>query len=100
MIVAPATVAFGTRRVGTTRTINVPITNNGPGVLNIGTVSIVSGPFTVARGTCGATLAAGRTCKLLVTFAPLLRRAYNGQLRILSNATVSPKTVGLTGTGN
>ncbi|MBI4934230.1 MAG: choice-of-anchor D domain-containing protein [Actinobacteria bacterium] len=98
VMVLPATTDFGTRRVGTTRTQAVRITNQGPGVLTIGTPT-ATGRFTVNRGTCGATLAVGRSCKLNVTFAPNAVGPTSGTLTVPSNAVGNPRTAGLTGTG-
>jgi len=77
----PNTVAFGARRVGQTRTQTVRITNQGPGALVIGTPT-ATGPFTVTRGNCPASLAAGRNCSLNVSFLPTVRGAATGTLTV------------------
>jgi hypothetical protein len=98
VMVLPATVDFGSRRVGATRSQSVRITNQGPGVLTIGTPT-ATGRFSVNRGSCGATLAVGRSCNLNVTFAPNAVGPASGTLTVPSNAVGNPRTAGLTGTG-
>jgi hypothetical protein len=98
VMVLPATIDLGRQRVGTTRTQAVRITNQGPGVLTIGTPT-ATGRFSVNRGSCGATLAVGRSCNLNVTFAPNAVGPTSGTLTVPSNAVGNPRTAGLTGTG-
>jgi hypothetical protein len=95
----PTTVSFGTQRLTNTKTVSVQLNNQGPGVLQLGTVTTSGAPFTVSRGDCGATLAAGRSCKLSVTFRPTATGAITGTLTVNSNAVNSPTTATLTGTG-
>ena len=54
VMVTPATVAFGTRVVGTTRTVNIRVSNNGPGnlVFAANPLSLPAGPFTATMGNC------------------------------------------------
>ena len=98
VMVLPATVNFGPRRVGTARSQSVRITNQGPGVLTIGNPT-ATGRFSVNRGSCGATLAVGRSCTLNVTFAPNAVGPASGTLTVPSNAVSNPRTAGLTGPG-
>jgi Ca2+-binding RTX toxin-like protein len=92
-------VAFGTQRLNNTKTVSVQLNNQGPGVLQLGTVTVSGAPFTVSRGDCGATIAAGRSCKLSVTFRPTSAGAITGMLTVNSNAVNNPTTATLTGTG-
>ena len=98
---APTTVNFGRRTIGTTRTQAVKLTNNGPGVVTFGPFPVLAttGPFTAAMGTCGTTLAVGRSCNLSVSFTPTVVGPVTGTLKVTSNAVGSPLTVSLTGTG-
>ena len=70
---AATAIPFGTRRIGTTRTQNVTVTNQGPGPLLIDAINVIqpiTGPsqFTATRGTCTAPVAVGRSCRLSVTY--------------------------------
>ena len=98
ILTMPASVNFGTRRVGTIRSQDVRITNQGPGPLLISSVS-ATGPFTVTLGNCLASLPVGRSCKLSVTFTPPGAGTSLGVLTVVSNAEGRPHTAALTGTG-
>ena len=94
----PSTLTFAAQAVGTTSASQaVSLTNNGPGTLNIGPIA-ASGDFGFSSS-CGATLAAGSTCTIGVTFMPVAIGARTGSLSISTNATGSPHTVALSGTG-
>jgi Ca2+-binding RTX toxin-like protein len=98
VMVIPETTDFGTRRIGTSRTQSIRVTNNGPGVLSITSVSATS-PFTATRGNCPANLAVGRSCNLSATFTPTTVGPVAATLTVISNATVGTRVVALTGTG-
>ena len=95
----PATFSFGAQRTNANRNDTVQITNQGPGALVISNVTTSGGVFTATRGNCPASLAAGRNCKLNVTFRPLLRQSYTGTLTLTSNASNNPTVTTLTGSG-
>jgi hypothetical protein len=103
-ITLPATTDFGRRATGSTRVQNVRLTNNGPVALLLAATNPVTttGQFTATLGTCPvapATLAAGRSCNLSVTYRPTSVGPVTGSLTVTSNAVSSPTTVALTGTG-
>jgi hypothetical protein len=59
-----------------------------------------TGDYSTSRGTCpanGATLAAGSSCTLNVTFAPSATGTRTGTLSLTNDATQLPLTVSLTG---
>ena len=74
----------------------VTITNPGAAA----TVSSISatGPYTETN-TCGASIAAGGSCTVSVTFAPTTGGAAPGSLSVATSAPGSPLTVALSGTG-
>ena len=98
-VTMPTTFSFGARRINADRTEKVVVTNQGPGALVITNVTTSGAPFTATRGDCPASLAAGRSCKLNVTFRPLLRQSYTGTLTLTSNASNNPTVTTLTGSG-
>ncbi|KAB7741891.1 choice-of-anchor D domain-containing protein [Nostocoides sp. F2B08] len=99
-ITIPATVDFGRRAVGTTRTQSVRVRNNGPVALTFPTNPLITtGPFTATMGNCPASLAVGRQCNLSVSFTPAAVGPVNGTLTVGSNAVGAPHSVGLTGIG-
>jgi subtilase family serine protease len=77
----------------------VTLSNTGTGVLNISSIA-TTGDFAVSSNTCGSTLAAGKNCKIKVTFTPTQVGTRTGALNITDNAAGSPQSVSLTGTGS
>jgi hypothetical protein len=59
----------------------------------------VTAPFSRAGGTCGATLAAGTTCTINVTYSPAAVGPSSGSVTITANVAVAGSPVSLTGTG-
>jgi hypothetical protein len=100
-------VSFGNVVTGTTsgsRTLT--LTNSGTGAANtiavaVATTSTPTTPNQFARlgGTCGATLAAGASCTITVTFSPTTAGAKTGTVTITANVTVAGSPVALSGTG-
>lgn len=98
---SPTSLTFGNVVVGATSVgKNVTVTNTGTATLNITNIA-TSGDFGQATSTkpCGSTLAPGKSCKIKVTFTPTQVGARTGTLTITDNATGSPQTVSLSGTG-
>lgn len=79
----------------------VTVTNVSAITLTLSSISSV-GPFVVTANTCPlapATLAAGASCTVSVTYEPTAVATQTGTLTITSNATNSPNTTGLTAVG-
>ena len=103
---APTSLTFGSQLLNTTSAAQtVTLTNTGTGPLTIVSIA-ASGDFAASPGAtpCPITppatpLAAGASCTISVTFMPTATGARTGTLTITDNATGSPHTVGLTGTG-
>jgi hypothetical protein len=94
----PTSLTFPTQIVFTnSKTQAVTLDNTGLGILSISEVA-VTGPFTQTNN-CGSTVAAGRNCTLTVTFRPTTAGPITGTLSITDNASLSPQTVSLQGTG-
>jgi hypothetical protein len=67
--------------------------------VTISSISITNGPYTETNN-CPASLAAGASCSVSVTFAPVVvGNGQTGTLTINSNAPSSPNTVALTANG-
>ncbi|RCG27078.1 choice-of-anchor D domain [Sphaerisporangium album] len=95
---SPGSLSFASRAVGSTSPAQaVTVTNTGTGTANLGAIA-TTGDFAQTK-TCGATLAAGASCTVSVTFTPTATGARTGTLSIASNAPGSPLTVALSGTG-
>jgi hypothetical protein len=100
--IAPLTVTFGNVQIAATA-FSGPIVltiTSGP-VTFTGTPSL-SGPnaadFAVASNTCTGTVSAA-SCQSVVSFTPSLVAAESATLTYTDNATGSPQTVALTGSG-
>jgi hypothetical protein len=95
----PASLSFGTVAVDTISTAKpVTLKNTGTATLDITSV-VPSTGFAISTTTCGSTLAVGKTCKVSVTFDPTALGAQTGTLSFTDNATGSPQSVSLSGTG-
>jgi hypothetical protein len=97
----PASLSYGNVAMGTTSAKSVTIKNGGTTSLTISSVT-GSGPYTVApSGTtpCPATLAAGKSCTVTVTFAPQVSGTIIGGITVLDNASVSTQIMNATGVG-
>jgi FG-GAP repeat/Abnormal spindle-like microcephaly-assoc'd, ASPM-SPD-2-Hydin len=90
---------FGDEAIsGTSGAKAVTVENTGTVTLDISNIG-ASAEFEISGNTCGATLAARKTCKVSVTFAPTQFGAVTGTLTFTDNALSSPQTVTLSGTG-
>ena len=99
-VLTPTSLDFGSQLVTTPSSPAKTITlkNNGNLVLNI--TSITSSGDFAETNTCGASLPAGMTCTISVTFTPTAMGARTGTITVTDNANGSPRTVPLTGTGS
>lgn len=95
---APGSLDFGNQATGTTSTARVvTLSNGGTGALAISAVNATGG-FAVSHN-CGASLAAGASCALSVTFSPAALGTVAGTLSVTSNAVGSPHAATLSGVG-
>ena len=97
--ITPGSLTFSSQTVNTTSAPQtLTLTNNGNATLNI--TSIVStGDYGITANACGSTLAAGANCTLGVTFTPTATGTRTGTIKYTDDATGSPQTISLTGTG-
>jgi hypothetical protein len=88
--------------VGTTSAAqSVTLTNTGTATLNITGIGLAgtnSGDFS-ETSTCGSSVAAGANCSIGVTFAPTATGSRSASVFISDNASGSPQTISLSGTG-
>jgi len=97
-----ASLAFGSQAVNSTTPTPKTVTmkNNLVGTLN-GISIAASGNYSLpASGTpCGATLSAGATCIISVTFDPTANGSIDGAVTVTYTGAYSPQEIKLTGTG-
>jgi hypothetical protein len=90
---------FSTVRVGTKSSARtVTLTNHLSTALTIAPVTASTG-FAVASNTCGASIGAGASCTVGVTFSPTATGPVTGTLTFTDSAVTSPQVVTLSGTG-
>src|SRR5260370_21942134 len=91
--------AFGVHVLGTTSTSrNVVLSNTGTTTLVISKI-VASGDFTIPTNTCGSSLAPKTSCTISVAITPTAVGTRIGTLTINDNASGSPHSVSLSGTG-
>ena len=100
-----ASLNFGTQLVGTPSAAQTEtVTNSGTANLAISTVTIGganAGDFAKSTDTCsGASVAPSGTCSVGVTFTPAIGGVRTASLTFADNATGSPQSVSLSGSGN
>ena len=94
---SPSSLTFASQALNTTSASKpVTVTNTGTASASISAVS-VTGEF-LQTNNC-STLAAGASCTVNVSFRPTASGTRTGSVTITSNATNSPTTIGLSGTG-
>ena len=101
--IAPPAENFGNVPVGTTSVAKlIYLSNYQSTTLTINQIAVTTpSAFAISGETCGATLASGATCSVSVTATPTTLGAIpTGTLTITSNASNSPLTVALSGTGS
>ncbi len=95
----PDSLTFSGVTVGTTSAVQtVTLANSGNEALTINGIQI-SGGYTQTNN-CPASLAAGSTCAINVTFAPTVSGSSNGTITITDNIGGGSQTVPLTGVGS
>jgi hypothetical protein len=91
-----------TANTGTTSSAqNVTLSNTGTAALNITGLSITGNGASDFNQTnnCGSTLAISGSCSISVTFTPASAAKFSATLSVADNASGSPHTTTLTGTG-
>jgi hypothetical protein len=96
----PTSLSFGNVLTSTTSAAqNVTITNTGNANVTISQVSVTGAGYTVTGGSTPVTLTPSQKLVLGVQFSPASTGSVAGSISIISNATGSPATVTLSGTG-
>jgi hypothetical protein len=100
---SPASLTFASTIVGSTTAAKVvTIKNTGTAAATLSSETVTgtdASSFIKSAATCGATLAAAASCTVSVEFKPAASGTLTASLSIADNATGSPQTVVLSGTG-
>jgi hypothetical protein len=98
VVLTPASLTFASTQLGATSSAQtVSLSNQGTLSLSIGSIQI-NGDFAQTNH-CAATLTAGSSCTLSVTFRPTVAGSRSGAITIADNAAPTSQTVLLSGTG-
>ena len=99
---SPSSLTFGNEPVDTTSSSQtVTLNNTGSAALSITSIAFTGADpadFT-ENNTCGSSVAAGGTCTIAISFTPSASGARTASLTITDNASGSPQSVALSGTG-
>ncbi len=97
-----SSLAFGNQATGTASVAkSTTLTNTGGASLTIASIAVSganSSDFAQSNN-CGASLAPSGSCTISVVFTPAATGARSATVTIADNASGSPHTIGLTGTG-
>jgi hypothetical protein len=98
VVLSPTSLTFATQLVNTISAgQKVTLMNTGTASLSITSIA-ASGDFDQIN-TCGTSVAAGASCSITVKFKPSTLNTRTGSITVTDNATTSPQTVSLSGTG-
>src|SRR5439155_725314 len=97
---SPASLTFANQAVGTTSAAQFStLTNSGTTTITVSGETI-SGDFAFAGlGTCGTSLAPGTSCTISVNFKPTATGTRTASVAVTDNASGSPQTAALSGSG-
>jgi len=101
--VSPVSYAFPSQGIDTTSAAQTfTLSNTGSAPLTITQLAITGtngGDFNEVADTCASSVAAGGSCTIGVTFTPSLAGNETASVTVTDNASSSPQTVSLSGTG-
>ncbi len=100
--VSPSSLTFGNEPVGIASSSQaITLNNTGSAALSIASIGFTGANPTdfTEINTCGPSVAAGGNCTIAILFTPTATGTRAASLSITDNATGSPQTVSLSGTG-
>ena len=101
-VLSPTGLAFGSVTTGATSAAQeITLSNPGTGALTIAGITVIESNAAKFAQTnnCGSSLAMGSTCTITVSFSPDVVGVFSASISVADNASGSPQTVALTGTG-
>ena len=91
--------SFANVNIGSSSILSVTFTNAGNSNVTVSSVSISGAGFIASGVPTGQILTPAQTATLNVTFTPAAAASVTGSVTVASNATNSPATISLSGTG-
>ncbi len=101
-ILNPTSLSFGNQNTSTTSSAqSATLTNSGTAALTISGIAVTGTNASdfAQTNTCPGSLAVSASCTISVTFTPAASGARSASVSITDNATDSPQSLGLSGTG-
>jgi hypothetical protein len=99
LVASPASLAFGNVDVGSSASGSVSVENTGNSSVSISGVTMSGSGYAATGISANETLAAGQSASMTVVFTPTTASTSSGSISVSSNASNSPLTIGLSGTG-
>jgi hypothetical protein len=96
---SPSSLAFGNVTVGSSSSQNATLTNTGNSTVTVFSANVSGAGFTVTSPAFPVTIPAGGSQQVGISFAPQASGGVSGSVSFVSNASNSPASVSLTGTG-
>ncbi len=90
---------FGSVTVGKSGALSVTLTNAGNSDVTVSKVTMSGAGYSASGVSAGLILAPGQSATLDATFAPAASGNFPGTVTVASNATNSPATISLSGSG-
>ena len=94
-----ASLDFGSVTAGTSKTLTLTATNTGTASITVSSASISSQYFSLSAPTLPAAILAGQSLPITLIFTPNATGSFSATGSVTSNATNTPATFSLTGTG-
>ncbi|HTC64554.1 MAG TPA: immunoglobulin domain-containing protein [Candidatus Saccharimonadales bacterium] len=94
-----SSLSFSSVNIGSNKSLPVTFTNNGNSNVTISNVSLSGAGYSASGVQTGQILTPGQVATMNVTFTPATTGSLPGSVTVTSNASNSPATVTLSGTG-
>ncbi|MGA2986504.1 MAG: choice-of-anchor D domain-containing protein, partial [Terriglobia bacterium] len=99
---SPGSLTFASQPIGATSAPQaITVNNTGNAALSITSLALTGANASdfAQTNTCGSSVAVGASCTISVTFKPTTSGSRTAAVTLTDNATGSPQTISLTGTG-
>ena len=99
LTLSSTSIVFGNVTIGSSRTSTVTLNSTGTAPVLLQSIQIAGGAFSVQPISLPQSLAPGQTLSIPVTFSPANAGTQQGQILLSDDATGSPTSIALSGTG-
>jgi Protein of unknown function (DUF1573)/Abnormal spindle-like microcephaly-assoc'd, ASPM-SPD-2-Hydin len=99
VIFSPTSASFGSINEGSSKTLSMTIWNDGRAALTITKQTVSGSAFSVSGLSVPKTIQPATSITVTLKFAPATSGAFSGYLALTSNASNSPVSLAMTGTG-